>query len=158
MFSSLSHRLVTNKLFLGVIIIMELAILGAVIYLKFFSRWANVIIWERSTLWISYEPRLSASVSSSNNTFHPAVPVSEHSLWEDSLYGQVMIFWRYFWTSYKLSELLFTLHCSISKVNPCRIILWTATHPRDYYLYMISDSWLLLVLWVNILVLVLVKC
>ncbi|XP_028251184.1 vesicle transport through interaction with t-SNAREs homolog 1B [Parambassis ranga] len=35
---AMSRRLVTNKLFLGVIIIMELAILGAVIYLKFFSR------------------------------------------------------------------------------------------------------------------------
>lgn len=32
------RRLVTNKLLLGVIILMELAILGAVIYLKFFRR------------------------------------------------------------------------------------------------------------------------
>ncbi|KAG7509677.1 vesicle transport through interaction with t-SNAREs-like 1B [Solea senegalensis] len=35
---SMSRRLVTNKLLLGVIILMELAILGAVIYLKFFRR------------------------------------------------------------------------------------------------------------------------
>lgn len=34
----LSCRLVTNKLLLGVIILMELAILGAVIYLKFFRK------------------------------------------------------------------------------------------------------------------------
>lgn len=33
---AMSRRLVTNKLLLGVIILMELAILGAVIYLKFF--------------------------------------------------------------------------------------------------------------------------
>lgn len=30
------YRLVTNKLLLAVIIVMELAILGAVVYLKFF--------------------------------------------------------------------------------------------------------------------------
>lgn len=35
-FLFLYYRLVTNKLLLGVIILMELAILGAVIYLKFF--------------------------------------------------------------------------------------------------------------------------
>ncbi|KAM6912608.1 vesicle transport through interaction with t-SNAREs homolog 1B [Xenentodon cancila] len=35
---SMSRRLVTNKLLLGVIIVMELAILGAVVYLKFFRR------------------------------------------------------------------------------------------------------------------------
>lgn len=35
---AMSRRLVTNKLLLGVIILMELAILGAVIYLKFFRR------------------------------------------------------------------------------------------------------------------------
>ncbi|KAL7889222.1 hypothetical protein AOLI_G00014800 [Acnodon oligacanthus] len=33
---AMSRRLMTNKLLLGVIIIMELAILGAVVYLKFF--------------------------------------------------------------------------------------------------------------------------
>lgn len=33
---AMARRLVTNKLLLGVIIVMELAILGAVIYLKFF--------------------------------------------------------------------------------------------------------------------------
>uniref|UniRef100_H2SE22 Vesicle transport through interaction with t-SNAREs 1B n=1 Tax=Takifugu rubripes TaxID=31033 RepID=H2SE22_TAKRU len=33
---SMSRRLVTNKLLLAVIIVMELAILGAVVYLKFF--------------------------------------------------------------------------------------------------------------------------
>lgn len=33
---AMSRRLVTNKLLLGIIIIMELAILGAVVYLKFF--------------------------------------------------------------------------------------------------------------------------
>ncbi|XP_059209238.1 vesicle transport through interaction with t-SNAREs homolog 1B [Centropristis striata] len=35
---AMSRRLVTNKLLLAVIIIMELAILGAVVYLKFFRR------------------------------------------------------------------------------------------------------------------------
>lgn len=35
---AMSRRLVTNKLLLGVIILMELAILGAVIYLKFFRK------------------------------------------------------------------------------------------------------------------------
>ncbi|XP_040916545.1 vesicle transport through interaction with t-SNAREs homolog 1B [Toxotes jaculatrix] len=35
---AMSRRLMTNKLLLGVIILMELAILGAVIYLKFFRR------------------------------------------------------------------------------------------------------------------------
>uniref|UniRef100_A0A8B9H9N5 t-SNARE coiled-coil homology domain-containing protein n=1 Tax=Astyanax mexicanus TaxID=7994 RepID=A0A8B9H9N5_ASTMX len=35
---AMSRRLMTNKLLLGVIIIMELAILGAVVYLKFFKR------------------------------------------------------------------------------------------------------------------------
>nr|XP_020478562.1 vesicle transport through interaction with t-SNAREs homolog 1B [Monopterus albus] len=35
---AMSRRLVTNKLLLGVIIVMELAILGAVIYLKFFRK------------------------------------------------------------------------------------------------------------------------
>nr|XP_057913028.1 vesicle transport through interaction with t-SNAREs homolog 1B [Doryrhamphus excisus] len=35
---SMSRRLVTNKLLLGVIILMEMAILGAVVYLKFFRR------------------------------------------------------------------------------------------------------------------------
>lgn len=35
---SMSRRLMTNKLLLAVIILMELAILGAVIYLKFFRR------------------------------------------------------------------------------------------------------------------------
>ncbi|KAM4543133.1 vesicle transport through interaction with t-SNAREs homolog 1B [Odontesthes bonariensis] len=35
---AMSRRLVTNKLLLGVIIIMELAILGAVVYLKFFRK------------------------------------------------------------------------------------------------------------------------
>lgn len=35
---SMARRLVTNKLLLAVIILMELAILGAVIYLKFFKR------------------------------------------------------------------------------------------------------------------------
>lgn len=35
---AMSRRLVTNKLLLGIIILMELAILGAVIYLKFFRR------------------------------------------------------------------------------------------------------------------------
>ncbi|XP_044023410.1 vesicle transport through interaction with t-SNAREs homolog 1B [Siniperca chuatsi] len=35
---AMARRLVTNKLLLGVIILMELAILGAVIYLKFFRR------------------------------------------------------------------------------------------------------------------------
>ncbi|XP_054470137.1 vesicle transport through interaction with t-SNAREs homolog 1B [Anoplopoma fimbria] len=35
---AMSRRLVTNKLLLAVIILMELAILGAVIYLKFFRR------------------------------------------------------------------------------------------------------------------------
>lgn len=35
---AMSRRLMTNKLLLAVIIIMELAILGAVIYLKFFRR------------------------------------------------------------------------------------------------------------------------
>lgn len=35
---AMARRLVTNKLLLGVIIIMELAILGAVVYLKFFRR------------------------------------------------------------------------------------------------------------------------
>ncbi|XP_054652993.1 vesicle transport through interaction with t-SNAREs homolog 1B [Dunckerocampus dactyliophorus] len=35
---SMSRRLMTNKLLLGVIILMELAILGAVVYLKFFRR------------------------------------------------------------------------------------------------------------------------
>ncbi|TNN64152.1 Vesicle transport through interaction with t-SNAREs 1B [Liparis tanakae] len=35
---AMSRRLVTNKLLLGVIILMELAILGAVVYLKFFRR------------------------------------------------------------------------------------------------------------------------
>lgn len=42
--SFLSCRLVTNKLLLGVIIVMELAILGAVIYLKFFRKWENFAI------------------------------------------------------------------------------------------------------------------
>lgn len=40
--SFLSYRLVTNKLLLGIIILMELAILGAVIYLKFFRKWADL--------------------------------------------------------------------------------------------------------------------
>ncbi|XP_026166271.1 vesicle transport through interaction with t-SNAREs homolog 1B [Mastacembelus armatus] len=35
---AMSRRLMTNKLLLGIIILMELAILGAVIYLKFFRR------------------------------------------------------------------------------------------------------------------------
>ncbi|XP_071354923.1 vesicle transport through interaction with t-SNAREs homolog 1B [Trachinotus anak] len=35
---AMSRRLMTNKLLLGVIILMELAILGAVVYLKFFRR------------------------------------------------------------------------------------------------------------------------
>ncbi|GAA6231539.1 vesicle transport through interaction with t-SNAREs homolog 1B [Lates japonicus] len=35
---AMSRRLVTNKLLLAVIILMELAILGAVVYLKFFRR------------------------------------------------------------------------------------------------------------------------
>ncbi|XP_048842367.1 vesicle transport through interaction with t-SNAREs homolog 1B [Brienomyrus brachyistius] len=35
---SMSRRLMTNKLLLSVIILMELAILGAVVYLKFFRR------------------------------------------------------------------------------------------------------------------------
>ncbi|XP_019728129.1 vesicle transport through interaction with t-SNAREs homolog 1B [Hippocampus comes] len=35
---SMSRRLMTNKLLLAVIILMELAILGAVVYLKFFRR------------------------------------------------------------------------------------------------------------------------
>ncbi|XP_061897221.1 vesicle transport through interaction with t-SNAREs homolog 1B [Entelurus aequoreus] len=35
---SMSRRLMTNKLLLGVIILMELAVLGAVVYLKFFRR------------------------------------------------------------------------------------------------------------------------
>ncbi|RXM95225.1 Vesicle transport through interaction with t-SNAREs-like 1B [Acipenser ruthenus] len=35
---SMSRRLMTNKLLLSVIIIMELAILGAVVYLKFFRK------------------------------------------------------------------------------------------------------------------------
>ncbi|XP_077394681.1 vesicle transport through interaction with t-SNAREs homolog 1B [Festucalex cinctus] len=35
---SMSRRLMTNKLLLAVIILMELAILGAVVYLKFFHR------------------------------------------------------------------------------------------------------------------------
>ncbi|XP_042356519.1 vesicle transport through interaction with t-SNAREs homolog 1B [Plectropomus leopardus] len=35
---AMSRRLVTNKLLLGIIIIMELAILGAVVYLKFFRK------------------------------------------------------------------------------------------------------------------------
>ncbi|XP_038584551.1 vesicle transport through interaction with t-SNAREs homolog 1B [Micropterus salmoides] len=35
---AMARRLVTNKLLLGVIILMELAILGAVIYLKFFRK------------------------------------------------------------------------------------------------------------------------
>ncbi|XP_061599360.1 vesicle transport through interaction with t-SNAREs homolog 1B [Cololabis saira] len=35
---SMSRRLMTNKLLLGVIILMELGILGAVVYLKFFRR------------------------------------------------------------------------------------------------------------------------
>uniref|UniRef100_A0A4W6FD45 Vesicle transport through interaction with t-SNAREs 1B n=1 Tax=Lates calcarifer TaxID=8187 RepID=A0A4W6FD45_LATCA len=35
---SMSRRLVTNKLLLAVIILMELGILGAVVYLKFFRR------------------------------------------------------------------------------------------------------------------------
>ncbi|XP_068577639.1 vesicle transport through interaction with t-SNAREs homolog 1B [Cebidichthys violaceus] len=35
---AMSRRVVTNKLLLGIIILMELAILGAVIYLKFFRR------------------------------------------------------------------------------------------------------------------------
>ncbi|KAG9336770.1 hypothetical protein JZ751_003118 [Albula glossodonta] len=35
---SMSRRLVTNKLLLSVIILMELAILGAVVYLKFFRK------------------------------------------------------------------------------------------------------------------------
>ncbi|KAI3367452.1 hypothetical protein L3Q82_026309 [Scortum barcoo] len=35
---AMARRLVTNKLLLGVIILMELAILGAVVYLKFFRR------------------------------------------------------------------------------------------------------------------------
>uniref|UniRef100_A0A669CIC5 Vesicle transport through interaction with t-SNAREs 1B n=1 Tax=Oreochromis niloticus TaxID=8128 RepID=A0A669CIC5_ORENI len=35
---AMSRRLVTNKLLLGIIILMELAILGAVIYLKFFRK------------------------------------------------------------------------------------------------------------------------
>lgn len=37
-FFFLSCRLVTNKLLLGVIILMELAILGGVIYVKFFTK------------------------------------------------------------------------------------------------------------------------
>lgn len=37
-FLFLSCRLVTNKLLLGVIILMELAILGGVIYVKFFTK------------------------------------------------------------------------------------------------------------------------
>ena len=32
------YRLVTNKLLLSVVIVMELAILGAVVYLKFFRK------------------------------------------------------------------------------------------------------------------------
>lgn len=35
---AMSRRLVTNKLLLAVIILMELAILGAVVYLKFFRK------------------------------------------------------------------------------------------------------------------------
>ncbi|XP_026194653.1 vesicle transport through interaction with t-SNAREs homolog 1B [Anabas testudineus] len=35
---AMSRRLMTNKLLLGIIILMELAILGAVIYLKFFRK------------------------------------------------------------------------------------------------------------------------
>ncbi|XP_029349278.1 vesicle transport through interaction with t-SNAREs homolog 1B [Echeneis naucrates] len=35
---AMSRRVMTNKLLLGVIILMELAILGAVVYLKFFRR------------------------------------------------------------------------------------------------------------------------
>ncbi|XP_012679099.1 vesicle transport through interaction with t-SNAREs homolog 1B [Clupea harengus] len=35
---SMSRRLVTNKLLLSVVIVMELAILGAVVYLKFFRK------------------------------------------------------------------------------------------------------------------------
>lgn len=35
---AMSRRLMTNKLLLGIIIIMELAILGAVVYLKFFRK------------------------------------------------------------------------------------------------------------------------
>ncbi|TKS87110.1 Vesicle transport through interaction with t-SNAREs -like protein 1B [Collichthys lucidus] len=35
---AMARRVVTNKLLLGVIILMELAILGAVVYLKFFRR------------------------------------------------------------------------------------------------------------------------
>uniref|UniRef100_A0A671YJ95 Vesicle transport through interaction with t-SNAREs 1B n=1 Tax=Sparus aurata TaxID=8175 RepID=A0A671YJ95_SPAAU len=35
---AMSRRLVTNKLLLGVIILMELAILGGVIYVKFFTK------------------------------------------------------------------------------------------------------------------------
>lgn len=38
LFFFLSCRLVTNKLLLGVIILMELAILGGVIYVKFFTK------------------------------------------------------------------------------------------------------------------------
>lgn len=34
----LSCRLMTNKLLLAIIILMELAILGAVVYLKFFKK------------------------------------------------------------------------------------------------------------------------
>uniref|UniRef100_A0A4W4HBL2 t-SNARE coiled-coil homology domain-containing protein n=1 Tax=Electrophorus electricus TaxID=8005 RepID=A0A4W4HBL2_ELEEL len=35
---AMSRRVMTNKLLLGIIIILELAILGAVVYLKFFRR------------------------------------------------------------------------------------------------------------------------
>lgn len=41
---------------------MELAILGAVVYLKFFRRWANHPL-KQSKLWIQGKPRLSTSVS-----------------------------------------------------------------------------------------------
>lgn len=71
-FIFLSCRLVTNKLLLGVIILMELAILGAVIYLKFFRKWNYTCLNGVNALDPGQTQTLSICLhwlSSSNNFF-----------------------------------------------------------------------------------------
>lgn len=76
----LSCRLMTNKLLLAIIIVMELAILGAVVYLKFFKKWGGKTSRLRTAVdlrqtWVFYHRLLPLSCS--NNSvlkLHPDVP------------------------------------------------------------------------------------
>lgn len=71
-FFFLSCRLVTNKLLLGVIILMELAILGGVIYVKFFTKWNYTCLSGVNALDPGQTQTLSICLhwqSSSNNFF-----------------------------------------------------------------------------------------